>query len=223
MSVFNFNKSHDNSINRIIEEFNETRKSSSNKSLMHKKYFDLDNNHKSVSSDDQIEEKELFSDNEETKNLTEGLEAVPMNFSELEIKKTFLDILPPNVLTAANKEADDSATNTQETAGRSKVRSKRIQNSKKSHVVSGLKKKIISEPTRRSNRVRVQAHANLKPIYEPERILDFSGKPIRLYKCVGYEKISQDLVKFREKYFEKSKIRSLINKERKLKRKIDSI
>ena len=53
---------------------------------------------------------------------------------------------------------------------------------------------------RRSQRFRVQAFANLKPIYALEYLTDTRGKKVRVRKCIGYEEISNDLTRFEEKF-----------------------
>lgn len=52
---------------------------------------------------------------------------------------------------------------------------------------------------RRSKRFRVQARANLKPIYTNEYLIDNKGNKVRLKKCIGYEEISNDLIRFTKK------------------------
>jgi hypothetical protein len=57
----------------------------------------------------------------------------------------------------------------------------------------------VCDGIRRSKRVKVQARANLKPIYAAENFVDFDGKNLKMMKIVGFEKINNDLVKFRNK------------------------
>ncbi len=45
----------------------------------------------------------------------------------------------------------------------------------------------VCDGKRRSKRVKVQARANLKPIYEPENFVNFDGKILKMRKIVGFE------------------------------------
>ena len=84
-----------------------------------------------------------------------------------------------------------------------------------------------NEGVRRSKRTRVQAHANLRPIYELEVFSDEKGNRVALQKCVGFEKINNDLTRFRAamqmKWSENKKANYIVkNKENRKKHESES-